>query len=388
MRFDNIKSSDHEIHFIGTPKYADGFPLDVREKFYAFSIIEEMNYEFISLYIEIMGVFDSIVCFSEEDLYLAAALRERYRIAGPVPEQIRPFRDKYTMKLRVSEAGIKTPNFGLFQDLADTLQERNYECASARYGVPFVLKPRIGMANQGIFIISSFAEFERVSCAIRHELSTYMIESYVAGDMYHVDSLLTENGLQMYASRYTVPQLHARKGPTGSVTLDEKSDEALSLFAVNRQVLDALQLPLGCAHAEYFRTEKGEIVFCEVGARIGGTQVIPMLERVHGVNLAQKWFTAETGLIYRSDPTSCYPCGGFVDFPILPHSRLDAVVPALGLDDVELVEARVKPGYVSGAQKLEQNRAVSFFVGGSCPEEVRTKIDRLIECSPLRWTSL
>lgn len=387
MRYDNLNITDHELYFVGTSKYAKDFSVETRKNFKSFLVVEDMNFETISLLIELIGGVDKIICFSEEDLYLAAALRERYQVPGTTTSQIRPFRDKYLMKLRVSSAGLPTPKFGLIRALGHTPFEI-FECARKQYGLPFVLKPRLGMANQGIFIVSNRLDFQNVCEELQCEFSTYMIESYVVGEMYHVDSFYFNSELRMYASQYTVPQIQARYGPTGSITLPEDSDDANELFALNQQVLTALVLPPGCAHAEYFKSQTGSFIFCEVGARIGGTQVIPMLERVHGINLAQIWFTAETGLTYRPEATARFPVGGFVDFPIQAKARLDTIDLNPTVPDTELIESRLEVGYISGDQTLEQNRAASFFVGGSTQDEVQARINQLIERRPLRWSAL
>ena len=92
------------------------------------------------------------------------------------------------------------------------------------------------------------------------EQSNFLMEEFVRGDVYHVDSIVTSGKAVFVApSRYENPPLSIYQG--GGVfqttTVDPDSDEASGLAKANKRLLKAFGLTEGVAHAEFIRGHDG-----------------------------------------------------------------------------------------------------------------------------------
>jgi biotin carboxylase len=115
--------------------------------------------------------------------------------------------------------------------------------------------------------------------------------------VFHVDSL-SDGGRVVFegVSRYGRPPLDVAQGGGvfTSQTVDYDSREYEELARLNRELLGALGLSHGAAHAEFIRgAEDGEFYFLEVAARVGGAFIAETLEAATGVNLWREWARLE-----------------------------------------------------------------------------------------------
>ena len=69
-------------------------------------------------------------------------------------------------------------------------------------------------------------------------------------------------------------------------TLPRDADDARALLDLNRRVVAALGMDRGAAHVEFIKSEAdGHIYFLEAGARVGGANIVDVVEAAAGVNL-------------------------------------------------------------------------------------------------------
>jgi hypothetical protein len=131
-------------------------------------------------------VINRIVALDEFDIEIAAHLREHLRVPGMGETTSRYFRDKLAMRLRAREEGIPVPSFVhvLNHDLIRQFMER--------VPPPWVLKPRSSAAAIGIKKISGPDELWGVIEALGDDQSFHLLEQFVPGDIYHVDSIISE----------------------------------------------------------------------------------------------------------------------------------------------------------------------------------------------------
>jgi biotin carboxylase len=236
---------------------------------------------------------DRIVALDEFDMENVAALREHLRIPGMGLTTMRYFRDKLAMRGRAKEGGIAVPEFVHVLN-HDTLNE-----FMARVKPPWLLKPRSQASGIGMKKIYEAGELWPWLAKLGDQQSFYLLERFVPGDVFHVDSIVSERKVVFAeAHAYGKPPLDVSHG--GGVfttrTLPRTSAESKALQKINKEVVESLGLLRGVTHAEFLRAhEDGEIYFIEVAARVGGAYISDAIETATGINLWREWARLEIG---------------------------------------------------------------------------------------------
>jgi biotin carboxylase len=236
-------------------------------------------------------VFDRIVALDDLDIELAALIREYLRIPGMGATTVHYFRDKLAMRMRAAEAGLNVPDF------IHVLHHGKLAEFLARVPGPWVLKPRSLAGAIGIKKIHSAGEFWEIVHHLGDEQSGYLLERFVAGDIFHVDTIVYEHEILFaLASAYGTPPLEVAHGGGIFTTriLERDSDLAGRLLEANRHVLAALGLLRGVSHTEYIvGRDDGRVYFLETSARVGGAHIAELVEAATGINLWAEWAKVE-----------------------------------------------------------------------------------------------
>jgi biotin carboxylase len=237
-------------------------------------------------------VFDLIVALDDFDVEVAAMLREHLRVPGMGQTTVRYFRDKLAMRMRAADAGILVPEF------VAVLNHARVGEFLARVPGPWVLKPRSMAGAIGIRKVHSAQELWEIIHALGDEQSHYVLEQFVPGDIFHVDSMVHEREVKFaIASGYGKPPLEVSHGGGIFTTqvLDRESETAQRLLAENRRVLAAFGLVQGASHTEFIIShEGGRLYFLETSARVGGAHIADLVEAATGLNLWAEWAKVET----------------------------------------------------------------------------------------------
>ncbi len=234
---------------------------------------------------------DRIVPLDDFDLEKAAALREHLRVPGLGETTTRYFRDKLAMRMQAQEAGLRVPDF------VHTLNYDNIRAYMARVPAPWLLKPRFEASATGIKIINTPEELWPALDALGDRQSFHLLERYVPGDIYHVDSIVYDHEIRFsICNRYGLPPLDVAHG--GGIfttrTLPRGTAQEQALQAANRAVLRALKLPRGVSHTEFIGSHQdGELYFLETAARVGGANIVELIEAATGINLWAEWAKIE-----------------------------------------------------------------------------------------------
>jgi len=127
--------------------------------------------------------------------------------------------------------------------------------------------------------------------------SHYLLERFVPGDIFHVDTIVYEAQILFaIASGYGRPPMEVSHGGGIFTTriLERDSDNARRLVEENARVMETLGMLRGVSHTEFIKAhEDGRIYFLETSARVGGAHIADLVEAAAGINLWAEWAKIE-----------------------------------------------------------------------------------------------
>jgi biotin carboxylase len=225
------------------------------------------------------------------DVETAAALREHLRTPGMGDTTARYFRDKLAMRVLAQDSNIPVPPF------VHVLNYDSLRVFMADVPPPWMFKPRSQAGSIGLKKVENSEELWRSLDELGDLQSHYVLEKYLPGPVYHVDSIVSEREVIFHiAHRYGRPPMDVFH--TGGIftthTLDYNDAETQALFALNRQVLSSLGMVRGVTHAEFIRSDQdGQFYFLETASRVGGANIDELVAAAAGVNLWAEWARIE-----------------------------------------------------------------------------------------------
>ncbi|MGB6746036.1 MAG: ATP-grasp domain-containing protein [Terracidiphilus sp.] len=243
--------------------------------------------------------FDRVVALDEFDLQTAAHLREHMRIPGMGITTSACYRDKLAMRVIARATGFLVPDFCRVLNY-DELREFMRSVPS-----PWLLKPRTEASAVGIRRIQDPEQLWRALDELGDRQSHYLLEQFVPGDIYHVDSIVSERKVAFSAvHRYGRPpmQVMHEGGVFTTRTVDRSSGEWQELSAFNASLAPSLGMVRGVTHAEFIRAHAdGRCYFLEVAARVGGAFIADLVEFATGINLWREWAKIEAANLRGQD---------------------------------------------------------------------------------------
>ena len=237
---------------------------------------------------------DRIIALDDFDVEKAAYLRETFRIPGMGQTTSRYFRDKLAMRVQARDAGIKVPPFSpLFHDETIT----NY---LKTVPGPWLIKPRSEASATGIKKAHSLEHAWEIIHSLGDNRHNYLIEQFRPGNVFHVDAL-SKDGKFLFqrASQYVNPPIEVAHegGIFRSVVVEFGSKEDKALQEMNKKVMEAFGMRSSASHTEYIQSaETGEFYFLETAARVGGANLMEMVEASSNINLWAEWAKMEVAL--------------------------------------------------------------------------------------------
>jgi len=241
--------------------------------------------------------FDRVIALDEFDLDAAAKIREHTRVPGMGVTSTAYYRDKLAMRTGADESGFLVPPFCRVLNYDEL---RAY--IKAIHG-PWLLKPRAEASALGIRKIYEPEQLWRTLDELGDLQTNYLLEQFVPGDIFHVDSIITEHKVVFsVVHQYGKPpmQVMHEGGVFTTRTVDRTSREWKELTALNARLAPDLGMARGVTHAEYIRAhEDGRLYFLEIAARVGGAFISELVETATGINLWREWARIEVADLRR-----------------------------------------------------------------------------------------
>lgn len=235
--------------------------------------------------------FDRLMALDEFDMEVTAQLREHMRIPGVGTTAIAYYRDKLAMRMRARDAGFLVPEFVRVLNY-DELREY-----MGRVSPPWLLKPRSEASALGIRKIQESEQLWRALDELGDRQSYFLMEQFVPGDIFHVDSIIWDGKVVFSAvHRYGKPpmQVMHEGGVFTTRTVDRGSDDWKQLTELNARLAPGLGMKRGVTHGEYIKAHAdGRFYFLEIAARVGGAFISDLVEQATGVNLWREWAKIE-----------------------------------------------------------------------------------------------
>ncbi len=288
-----VKSMGHSVLLLVSEKHKDDpWPRDVIDEFFVLPSLQKMPDVLYTIAWLMRGrKVDALVALDDFDVETAGLLRAHLRLPGLGETAARAFRDKLTMRELARAAGVRVPDYTRvvnYDELRDFM---------ARVPAPWVLKPRSEASAMGIRKLHDSEQLWRTLDQLGDSQSFFVLERFVPGDVFHVDSLVNDGEpVFVRPSTYARPPMNVyhEGGVFGSRTLDLASPLAQDLLEINARTLRALGMIRGANHAEFIRGHAdGELYFLECAARVGGANIAEMVEYASGVNLWAEWARIE-----------------------------------------------------------------------------------------------
>lgn len=261
---------------------------------------------------------DFVIAFSEYDLDAAALVRTEFNIPGAKVADNLLCRNKASMKEALTGSSVRYPQY------RNVASRGGVEAFCHEHGFPVILKPQVGAASDGVVKIERLEDIPDLP-----DFNGYEVEEYIEGDIYHVDAILAADSMPYFkVSKYLNTCLDFRNGlPLGSVTVDDRAFIA-RVRAFTEEVCLRLNLHNQAIHLEIIE-RRGELVFLEIGGRVGGGEIPFVALRSEGIDLYELWTRAAlevaiapvdtriTGFLMMPNP---FP-GGFTFDPLMELSH-------------------------------------------------------------------
>ncbi|MCL4706596.1 ATP-grasp domain-containing protein [bacterium] len=301
---------------------------------------------------------DCIVALDDYDVEMVATLREHLRIPGMGDTTARYFRDKLAMRTRAAERGVLVPDFIHALNL-DHLRD-----FMERVPPPWVLKPRSEASSVGIKKVNAAHEIWPLLESLGDRQSFYLLERYVPGEVYHVDTIISgRKAVFAEAHEYGLPPMSvAHEGGVFSTrTVLRGSLIEQTLLAENARVIEALGLVRGVTHVEFIKgKDDGRFYFLEAAARVGGANIVEMVEAATGVNLWAEWAKIE---IAQDDAEYKLPS---------PRQDYGGVIISLASQEWPDISAYQDPEIF---YRLQKKNHVGFVLGSNDRERIKTLLE-------------
>lgn len=317
--------------------------------------------------------YHAIVNCYEYDVLRAATIREALQLPGQGIRSAHMYRNKLLMKQIVQKNEIPTPAFCEIITPLDLIQ------FIEQHGYPVLIKPIKGAGSRKIVTLNNQQDLRQF---LSQGLSPdTMVESFVKGDIYHVDGIVVNGKIEFICTSKYLNALYQYKSGTftGGYLLHPTNPLSIRMAERTKQVVQALDTPSNTTfHAEWFYTPNDEIIFCEIASRPGGGRINETLIHTFGVDLFQTHVRSLMGLPQPLPKTEDDLQGRKLSGRVLILKKEGRFLSAPKEDPPSWVvhyELTAKPGDYVDLPKDCVDLLAGFVVEGATEEEVHERLN-------------
>ncbi|TNE68581.1 ATPase [bacterium] len=308
--------------------------------------------------------FDKIVPLDDYDVEKASALREHLRVSGMGETRMRYFRDKLAMRDKAEEDDILVPEY---------VHVLNYERIKAFTSIvtpPWILKPRFKDASDKYKKMSNQKELWDSILDLGDDQSLYLIERFIPGEIYQVDSIVYDHEVQFAGvHKYSRPVMDIVQngGMMSLSTIKKGSKIEKDLLKLNKQIIDSMGLKYGVSSNEFIHSaQDGKFYFIQSSGKVSGHYIAELVEAANGLNLWREWAKMEMAQPQESAyqcpkpetnqarvvriPTENPPlCSSRIQHQSIvwrqvSHNHVTVVIKAKSFEELEMIEKEVLAG--------------------------------------------
>lgn len=233
---------------------------------------------------------DLVETLWESTMMVAARLREAIGVPGLRVEQTVPLRDKGAMKDAVEAAGLRTP-----RSVRTATRDGGREAAE-RIGFPIIIKPIDGAGSMDTYRIDGRDDLESALSRLGH-VPEVSVEEFIFGEEFTYDTVCAAGEIEFEnVCEYLPNPLIGKQvewiSPQVLAWRDLADPHISDGVALGRDVIAALGIERGLTHMEWYRTELGEVVFGEIGARAPGGRLTDLMNYTCDTDLYTGWAEA------------------------------------------------------------------------------------------------
>ncbi len=235
--------------------------------------IDKNLYENIYIYedysdIEIIRIpkikYDYAYCFSEKKQLLMHEICINNDIYFIGKKYVSLLSDKYKVRKRLRDKSLSHIECHKINSKEEL---KNLKINNSK-----ILKPRDGIAGNGVLFIKDLEDIERLD---KVNLNNYLVEDYILGKEYSVETFSYHKSHKIFCiTEKLIDNTMNEVGHILPVFLNKELSKKIETFI--REVLNALEVDIGICHIE-IRIDDNNIEIIEVNPRIGGGRIGELL---------------------------------------------------------------------------------------------------------------
>ncbi len=255
---------------------------------------------------------EGVVTFWEDDVLLAARVRDQLGLPGIPYEVARIARDKHLFRAFCRDNDLPAPGHALIDPalpVADCVQGLHF---------PLVVKPVYGSSSAYVVRVNDLAELVETVSYIQRNISVevessllggtaIMAEEYINGNEVDIDILLQNGKIKFWSMSDNDATREPFFVETGQCIPSRLSAaQQGELVAMAEEVLERIGIEQGCIHFEARYGNRGPMPI-EINLRMGGDEVYYFVRAAWGVDLVEHAALIALGVYVRPIPRPASP---------------------------------------------------------------------------------